>query len=174
MVRILHTALSRYIFWLNSYLCFNCQQPNVQSRSQKEGTESEQFWNLLGGKSEYPSQKISRDAESDPHLFSCTFSRGLYNSSWCPSFVPIFLYLVIFTILLILNLTPFPVNLWWPWWLAGNLKVHSFSFWPVYCTYFILYLLSFVGKINAFLWFPIFTSACFPFPIAVMTMAHSY
>ncbi|TYK01400.1 villin-4-like isoform X4 [Cucumis melo var. makuwa] len=51
-------------------------KPNVQSRSQKEGSESEQFWNLLGGKSEYPSQKISRDAESDPHLFSCTFSRG--------------------------------------------------------------------------------------------------
>ncbi|XP_022969600.1 villin-4-like isoform X2 [Cucurbita maxima] len=51
-------------------------KPNVQSRPQKEGTESEQFWNLLGGKSEYPSQKIARDAESDPHLFSCTFSRG--------------------------------------------------------------------------------------------------
>ncbi|KAG7029831.1 Villin-4, partial [Cucurbita argyrosperma subsp. argyrosperma] len=52
------------------------KQPNVQSRPQKEGTESEQFWNLLGGKSEYPSQKISREAESDPHLFSCTFSGG--------------------------------------------------------------------------------------------------
>ncbi|KAA0061163.1 CAAX amino terminal protease [Cucumis melo var. makuwa] len=51
-------------------------KPNVQSRSQKEGSESEQFWNLLGGKSEYPSQKISRDAESDPHLFSCILSRG--------------------------------------------------------------------------------------------------
>ncbi|XP_050935876.1 villin-5-like isoform X1 [Cucumis melo] len=55
------------------------KQPNVQSRSQKEGSESEQFWNLLGGKSEYPSQKISRDAESDPHLFSCIFSRGSYH-----------------------------------------------------------------------------------------------
>ncbi|XP_022997656.1 villin-4-like isoform X1 [Cucurbita maxima] len=52
------------------------KQPNVQSRPQKEGTESEQFWNLLGGKSEYPSQKVSREAESDPHLFSCTFSGG--------------------------------------------------------------------------------------------------
>ncbi|CAA2983914.1 villin-4-like [Olea europaea subsp. europaea] len=51
-------------------------KPNMQSRLQKEGAESEQFWDLLGGKSEYPSQKISRDAETDPHLFSCTFLKG--------------------------------------------------------------------------------------------------
>lgn len=51
-------------------------KPNVQSKSQKEGAESEQFWELLGGKSEYPSQKIAREPESDPHLFSCTFSKG--------------------------------------------------------------------------------------------------
>ncbi|KDP35406.1 hypothetical protein JCGZ_10390 [Jatropha curcas] len=51
-------------------------KPNVQSKTQKEGSESEQFWNLLGGKSEYPSQKIVREAESDPHLFSCIFSKG--------------------------------------------------------------------------------------------------
>ncbi|KAL6977789.1 Villin-4 [Sarracenia purpurea var. burkii] len=51
-------------------------KPNLQSKTQKEGAESEQFWDLLGEKSEYPSQKIGRDAESDPHLFSCTFSKG--------------------------------------------------------------------------------------------------
>lgn len=51
-------------------------KPNMQSKLQKEGSESEQFWDLLGGKSEYPSQKIGKDAESDPHLFSCTFSKG--------------------------------------------------------------------------------------------------
>ncbi|KAI3701709.1 hypothetical protein L6452_26981 [Arctium lappa] len=51
-------------------------KPNMQSKPQKEGSESEQFWKLLGGKSEYPSQKIARDTESDPHLFSCTFSKG--------------------------------------------------------------------------------------------------
>lgn len=62
-------------------------KPNVQSKPQKEGSESEQFWDLLGGKSEYSSQKIGRDAESDPHLFSCTFSNGnlkvteIYNFS---------------------------------------------------------------------------------------------
>ncbi|KAK9989703.1 hypothetical protein SO802_029942 [Lithocarpus litseifolius] len=51
-------------------------KPNIQSKTQKEGAESEQFWGLLGGKSEYPSQKIVKDAESDPHLFSCHFSKG--------------------------------------------------------------------------------------------------
>lgn len=51
-------------------------KPNMQSKPQKEGSESEQFWELLGGKSEYPSQKIGKDAESDPHLFSCTFTKG--------------------------------------------------------------------------------------------------
>lgn len=62
-------------------------KPNLQSKPQREGTESEQFWDLLGGKSEYPSQKISREAESDPHLFCCSFSNGnlkvteIYNFS---------------------------------------------------------------------------------------------
>ncbi|GAB2267427.1 hypothetical protein Dimus_002410 [Dionaea muscipula] len=51
-------------------------KPNSQCKLQKEGAESEQFWALLGGKTEYPSQKIGRDAESDPHLFACTFSNG--------------------------------------------------------------------------------------------------
>ncbi|KAL6660864.1 hypothetical protein ACP70R_000248 [Stipagrostis hirtigluma subsp. patula] len=51
-------------------------KPNTQSRSQKEGSETDQFWSLLGGKSEYSSQKIVREHESDPHLFSCTLSKG--------------------------------------------------------------------------------------------------
>ncbi|XP_056847544.1 villin-5-like [Raphanus sativus] len=49
-------------------------KPNENTKAHKEGSESEQFWKLLGGKSEYPSQKIKKDGESDPHLFSCTFS----------------------------------------------------------------------------------------------------
>ncbi|XP_042003124.1 villin-4-like [Salvia splendens] len=51
-------------------------KPNAQSKLLKEGAESEQFWDLLGGKSEYPSQKLTREAESDPHLFSCTLTKG--------------------------------------------------------------------------------------------------
>ncbi|XP_027332141.1 villin-4-like isoform X1 [Abrus precatorius] len=62
-------------------------KPDFQCRPQKEGAESEHFWDLLGGKSEYPSQKIVRDDENDPHLFSCYFSEGnlkvteIYNFS---------------------------------------------------------------------------------------------
>ncbi|TQE03638.1 hypothetical protein C1H46_010769 [Malus baccata] len=51
-------------------------KPDLQSKMQKENSESEQFWELLGGKTEYPSQKIVRSGESDPRLISCTFSNG--------------------------------------------------------------------------------------------------
>lgn len=57
-------------------LSYQFAQPNLQSRAQKEGAETEHFWTLLGGKSEYASQKIAREQESDPHLFSCNFSKG--------------------------------------------------------------------------------------------------
>ncbi|XP_072969994.1 villin-5-like isoform X2 [Typha angustifolia] len=51
-------------------------KPNLQSKTQKEGMETDLFWSLLGGKSEYPSQKIVKEQESDPHLFSCNLSKG--------------------------------------------------------------------------------------------------
>ncbi|KAF8733142.1 hypothetical protein HU200_015515 [Digitaria exilis] len=52
-------------------------KPNTQSRSQKEGSETDKFWSLLGGKSEYSSQKVVRELESDPHLFSCILSKAI-------------------------------------------------------------------------------------------------
>ncbi|XP_021724968.1 villin-4-like [Chenopodium quinoa] len=52
-------------------------KPNLQCKTQKEGAESELFWQLLGEKSEYPSQKIAREPENDPHLFSVHFSKGV-------------------------------------------------------------------------------------------------
>ncbi|XP_078443596.1 villin-5-like [Wolffia australiana] len=51
-------------------------KPNVQSKPQKEGSESDLFWSILGGKSEYSSQKFHKNVESDPHLFAITFSEG--------------------------------------------------------------------------------------------------
>lgn len=67
-------------------------QPNMQSNKfQKEGTESEQFWELLGEKTEYSSLKIASDVEGDPHLFSCTLSKGT-----TPSFSPNILVLSLF------------------------------------------------------------------------------
>lgn len=69
-------------------ICHTTVQPDMQSKLQKEGAESEQFWEILGGKSEYPSEKIGRDAESDPHLFSCTFSKGRVLTFLLCSFLP--------------------------------------------------------------------------------------
>ncbi|KAL8135204.1 hypothetical protein AgCh_010025 [Apium graveolens] len=52
-------------------------KPDMQTRPQKEGAELEQFWDLLGEKSKYSSKKVGRVAESDPHLFSCSFLTDL-------------------------------------------------------------------------------------------------
>ncbi|GER35851.1 villin [Striga asiatica] len=82
---ILHSGSSIFI-WTGNLTSSEAQElaerqldlirPNSQSKLQKEGAEIEQFWDLLGGKSEYPSQKIARKAESDPHIFSCTLTKG--------------------------------------------------------------------------------------------------
>ncbi|XP_076914396.1 villin-5-like [Bidens hawaiensis] len=50
-------------------------KPELQTRVFKERAESDEFWEILGGKTEYGNQKIPRDAERDPHLFSCTYSK---------------------------------------------------------------------------------------------------
>lgn len=55
---------------------FAILQPNIQYKPQKEGTETEQFWGLLGGKCDYSNQKIVKEPENDPHLFYCDFSKG--------------------------------------------------------------------------------------------------
>lgn len=90
----------------------NFLQPNLQSKPQREGTESEQFWDLLGGKSEYPSQKIIREPDSDPHLFSCSFSKGkdyflasLKDLSNSPSLLKINSWLIYDGFLLLLDWT---------------------------------------------------------------------
>ncbi|KAK4760176.1 hypothetical protein SAY87_023307 [Trapa incisa] len=51
-------------------------KPNAQPKMQKEGTETEAFWELLGGKADHPSQKIARTTASDLHLFCCAFPDG--------------------------------------------------------------------------------------------------
>ncbi|ONK69614.1 uncharacterized protein A4U43_C05F24820 [Asparagus officinalis] len=82
---VLHSG-STVFTWSGSFTSLEDQEllerqldvikPAVQYRPQKEGTETEQFWDLLGGKCEHPSQKITREPESDPHLFSCAYSDG--------------------------------------------------------------------------------------------------
>lgn len=51
-------------------------QPDMQTRVHKERAESDEFWEILSGKKEHPTQKIPRETESDPHLFLCTLSKG--------------------------------------------------------------------------------------------------
>lgn len=51
-------------------------KPDMQSKPQKEGTESDLFWNALGGKKDYSSQKVVKDVSKDPQLFACSFSKG--------------------------------------------------------------------------------------------------
>ncbi|KAL5127271.1 putative pentatricopeptide repeat-containing protein [Glycine soja] len=60
----------------------DAEEVNIKKKSRKTlGSKFEQFWDLLRGKSEYPSQKILREPESDPHLFSFHFSKAFPNSS---------------------------------------------------------------------------------------------
>lgn len=51
-------------------------KPNLQYKPQKEGAETVQFWDILGGKSEYPNEKIAKQPENDPHLFYCSYAEG--------------------------------------------------------------------------------------------------
>ncbi|KAI3775296.1 hypothetical protein L1987_49867 [Smallanthus sonchifolius] len=52
------------------------EPPDMQTKVHKEGVESDQFWEILGGQTKHATQKIPTEAESDPHLFSCTLSKG--------------------------------------------------------------------------------------------------
>ncbi|KAJ9557914.1 hypothetical protein OSB04_012528 [Centaurea solstitialis] len=53
-------------------------KPNMQTRVHKENTESEQFWEILGGRTraERATEKLPKVVEHEPHLFTCTLSKG--------------------------------------------------------------------------------------------------
>ncbi|KAG0468437.1 hypothetical protein HPP92_017765 [Vanilla planifolia] len=51
-------------------------KPDLQYKPLKDGAETEQFWDLLGGKMERSNKIIATESESDPHLFCCFFSEG--------------------------------------------------------------------------------------------------
>ncbi|GJV68957.1 putative ribonuclease H-like domain-containing protein [Tanacetum coccineum] len=54
-----------WLHCLRMVLTVTYRMPNMQSKLQKEGSESEAFWEIVDGKSEYPSQKIAKDIKSD-------------------------------------------------------------------------------------------------------------
>lgn len=51
-------------------------KPNASSMALKEGSESELFWDILGGKKVHPSHREPKDSAKDPHLFSCSIAKG--------------------------------------------------------------------------------------------------
>ncbi|KAJ4906638.1 Villin-2 [Raphanus sativus] len=54
-------------------------KPGVTLKHAKEGTESSTFWFALGGKQNFTSKKASPETVRDPHLFSFSFNKEIYN-----------------------------------------------------------------------------------------------
>ncbi|KAG0475110.1 hypothetical protein HPP92_014796 [Vanilla planifolia] len=50
--------------------------PLKQFISVREGSEPDVFWNMIGGKGDYPKQKVIKQHDEDPHLFTCVFEEG--------------------------------------------------------------------------------------------------
>ncbi|XP_077238711.1 villin-like 1 [Tasmannia lanceolata] len=50
--------------------------PTRQTISVREGSEPDLFWDAIGGKMEYPREKVIKEYVEDPHLFTCTFTEG--------------------------------------------------------------------------------------------------
>eukprot|EP01018_Ginkgo_biloba_P033542 Gb_40777 [translate_table: standard] len=51
-------------------------KPGTLAKLVKEGTEPAAFWNALGGKQSYVSQRRAQETGKDPHLYACTFEKG--------------------------------------------------------------------------------------------------
>ncbi|XP_042492503.1 villin-1 isoform X2 [Macadamia integrifolia] len=60
----------------NSMQAVQVDPPTWQPVSVREGNEPDDFWNVLGGKVEYPRVKETKRYEEDPHLFTCTSTEG--------------------------------------------------------------------------------------------------
>lgn len=50
--------------------------PTWQPTLVREGNEPDLFWDVLGGKGEYPKEKKTNKVIEDPHLFICYFNEG--------------------------------------------------------------------------------------------------
>ncbi|CAL9234875.1 unnamed protein product [Arabidopsis halleri] len=62
-----HDVLDRMLYFLDT----SCQPIYI-----REGNEPDTFWDLLGGKSEYPKEREMRKQIEEPHLFTCSCSSG--------------------------------------------------------------------------------------------------
>jgi len=51
-------------------------QPTQLPVSVREGNEPDIFWDVLGGKAEYPKEKEIQGFIDDPHLFALKITKG--------------------------------------------------------------------------------------------------
>lgn len=56
-------------------------KPGTLLKAVKEGTEPAAFWNALGGKQSYVTQRKAQETSKDPHLYACTFENGILQVS---------------------------------------------------------------------------------------------
>ncbi|KAJ7556702.1 hypothetical protein O6H91_05G094900 [Diphasiastrum complanatum] len=54
-------------------------KPGVTAKSIKEGTEPAPFWNAIGDKKAYPSQRDAKETEKDSRLFAWNSSKGSFE-----------------------------------------------------------------------------------------------
>ncbi|GKD79057.1 growth-regulating factor 1 [Tanacetum coccineum] len=66
-----------WLHCLQMVLTVTYRMPNMQSKLQKEGSESEAFWEIVDGKSEYPSQKIAKDIKIGWNLFQMGYGKKI-------------------------------------------------------------------------------------------------
>lgn len=52
----------------------------------REGNEPDIFWNVIGGKVDYPKEKVNKEPIEDPHLFACILEEGDFKGKEIFSF----------------------------------------------------------------------------------------
>ncbi|KAL1195728.1 Villin-1 [Cardamine amara subsp. amara] len=73
-----HDVLDSMLYFLDT---------SSQPISIREGNEPDTFWDLLGGKSEYPKEKEMRKQIEEPHLFTCSCSSDVLKVKEIYNFV---------------------------------------------------------------------------------------
>ena len=60
----------------HNYKAIQVDPPGIILKDVKEGTEPVAFWNVLGDKQSYVSQRGAQESGGDPHLYSCAFEKA--------------------------------------------------------------------------------------------------
>ncbi|KAJ4891286.1 Villin-1 [Raphanus sativus] len=73
-----HDVLDRMLYFID---------PSRQPMSTREGSEPDTFWDLLGGKAEYPKEKEMRKQIEEPHLFTFSSNSDVFKVKEIYNFV---------------------------------------------------------------------------------------